>query len=107
MYIVNAHSNNPEFPVATKELEKGIENDGFVLVLYDDDRDVLSVTLNHVTVMELAEAIHHNSELMQAAAIAMGLRQAKEILRESQREEIARKIFSHPDYDEEEENEED
>lgn len=92
---------NQEF-VPDEELREGVNVDGFALLGIRNGKPDGVVVLYGVTVMELATAISTDrsggsSVIRQAAAIAEGIRKAKEIKQADDRDrnagELIRKLF--------------
>ena len=87
-YTIRVESHNPEFDVS-EWLGEGIQADGFVLLITRDG-DPAAGSLNGMSVIELAKFFCKNDEvcsiLQQAAAIGEGLRKAKKIKADVERE---------------------
>ncbi len=95
-YIVKANpvgGGNPEFAPDSK-LIRGLEADGFVIMLMKDDRPSATV-IHNVTTMDLARMIASDeseagSVIAQAIAIAEGLNKAAEIAKNDEKKKMAR-----------------
>ena len=87
-YTIRVESHNPEFDVS-EWLGEGIQADGFLL-LTTWDGDPAAVCMNGMNIMELAKFFCKNDEvcstLQQAAAIGEGIRKAKKIKADVERE---------------------
>ena len=82
--------------VLDKQLEEGIEADGFVLLLKNKNKPD-AIVIHDVTIMDLAQLLSDDgssgvSEINQAFAIAEGINKATEIKRNHDREGIARSL---------------
>ena len=69
--------SEPSSEAFLEKFGEGIECEGFCVIGKSDDGT--SVAIHHMNVMGLANAIADSDELMAAAAIAKGLREAREI----------------------------
>lgn len=95
-YIIKADSSNPEY-APDSELVKGIEADGFVLLVKHGDK-MCDVIIHGVSVIDLARALAAGednacSKIWQAVAIAEGLKKAKKIADEEEKTN-ARRAFA-------------
>lgn len=96
-YNIRVECSNPEFQ--DSELRKGINADGYVLLIVRDGEPCLE-NMGGVTVMEIARFFGTDTEacsvLRQASAIGDGLRRAREIREETEnrkrRDRIAKEI---------------
>lgn len=73
-------------------LREPIECAGFSLVLMKDENKLDSVSIVHMTTMNVAEAIANTNNLFAASKIADGLRQSAEIERKGSMDELLRKL---------------
>ena len=97
-YIVKADimgGGNPEY-APDKELQDGLESDGFLLMTMKDGQPA-AVVLMGITTLDLARMLAGGSDdgrsvIQQAIAIADGLRKAAEIDKEHTKMKHAREI---------------
>ena len=73
-------------------LQKPIECAGFSMILMEDEHKLDSVSVVHMTTLQVAEAIAQTNNLYAASKIADGLRQAQEIERKGSMDSILRKL---------------
>ena len=92
-YMVRVESSNPDFQT-DKDMQNGIEADGYLLVLFDKEGNPIVEALNAVSTFSIArylaaDAGRVSNILRQAGAIADGLLEAREIEKKSRREKVA------------------
>jgi len=93
--VKGAEGCNPEY-APDKELQDGLESDGFLLMTMKDGRPG-AVVLMGITTLDLAKMLAGGSDdgssvIQQAIAIADGLRKAAEIDKEHTKMKHAREI---------------
>ena len=92
---LNPHGGNPEY-APDKELQDGIEADGFALLTFKDDNPHC-IVVHGVTTLDLAKMFANGKEstsiIWQAIAIAEGLNKAAEIAESSEKRNMA-KMFA-------------
>lgn len=94
--VLPCEGSNPEY-APDSELVKGIEADGFVLLVKHGDK-MRDVIIHGVSVMDVAQALAAGednacSKIWQAVAIAEGLKKARKI-EEEEEKASARRAFA-------------
>ena len=88
-YLIKVESMNPEFPL-DETFTNGFENDGFLIIPFNEKDKPIGVFGVDVSTLMLAQAIGADTNLRCASAIAEGFVKAKEITKE----DVSRKLHT-------------